>query len=149
MLSGKTGFWWLGLRARGGQTGGVDYIWDNGLPLTFTNWDRDQPGTALQVEIRCKLTCPTMVFSFPVTKPREILLILKGASLAVAGQPIRVTLVLRQGPSHEANPQLLFLPPTRQWRWYLRRHDNSHRRWLLGRQAVLGEVQLRLREAQT
>ncbi|KAK0140766.1 Macrophage mannose receptor 1 [Merluccius polli] len=43
MLSGKTGFWWLGLRAHGGQTGSVDYIWDNGLPLTFTNWDRDQP----------------------------------------------------------------------------------------------------------
>ncbi|XP_055010163.1 macrophage mannose receptor 1 [Boleophthalmus pectinirostris] len=43
MLSGKNGFWWIGLRARGGVTGGVDYIWDNGAPLTFTHWDRNQP----------------------------------------------------------------------------------------------------------
>ncbi|CAL9682123.1 unnamed protein product [Knipowitschia caucasica] len=43
VLSGKTGFWWIGLRARGGVTGGVDYLWDNGLPLTFTHWDRNQP----------------------------------------------------------------------------------------------------------
>ncbi|KAK7896517.1 hypothetical protein WMY93_021842 [Mugilogobius chulae] len=43
MLSGKTGFWWMGLRARGGTTGGIDYIWDNGAPLTFTHWDRNQP----------------------------------------------------------------------------------------------------------
>ncbi|KAM7392700.1 hypothetical protein PAMA_007697 [Pampus argenteus] len=42
-LSGKTGFWWIGLRARGGTIGGVDYIWDNGSPLTFTHWDRNQP----------------------------------------------------------------------------------------------------------
>ncbi|KAM4634074.1 macrophage mannose receptor 1 [Polymixia lowei] len=42
MLSGKTGLWWIGLRARG-QGGGVDYIWDNGSPLTFSHWDRDQP----------------------------------------------------------------------------------------------------------
>ncbi|XP_030005898.1 macrophage mannose receptor 1 [Sphaeramia orbicularis] len=42
-LSGKTGLWWIGLRARGGATGGVDYIWDNGAPLTFTHWDRNQP----------------------------------------------------------------------------------------------------------
>ncbi|CAJ1070748.1 macrophage mannose receptor 1 [Xyrichtys novacula] len=41
-LTGKTGMWWIGLRARG-QGGGVDYIWDNGLPLTFTHWDREQP----------------------------------------------------------------------------------------------------------
>ncbi|XP_056147018.1 macrophage mannose receptor 1 [Lampris incognitus] len=43
MLSGKTGFWWIGLRARGGAGGGIDYIWDNGDPLTFTHWDRGQP----------------------------------------------------------------------------------------------------------
>ncbi|XP_047200502.1 macrophage mannose receptor 1 [Hippoglossus stenolepis] len=42
-LSGKTGMWWLGLRARGGTSGGVDYIWDNGSPLSFTHWDRNQP----------------------------------------------------------------------------------------------------------
>nr|XP_040053507.1 macrophage mannose receptor 1 [Gasterosteus aculeatus aculeatus] len=42
-LSGKSGLWWIGLRARGGSTGGVDYIWDNDLPLTFTHWDKDQP----------------------------------------------------------------------------------------------------------
>ncbi|KAJ3605426.1 hypothetical protein NHX12_027473 [Muraenolepis orangiensis] len=42
-LSEKTGFWWLGLRARGGETGGVDYIWDNNSSLSFANWDRDQP----------------------------------------------------------------------------------------------------------
>ncbi|XP_042365609.1 macrophage mannose receptor 1 [Plectropomus leopardus] len=42
-LSGKTGLWWIGLRAHGGAGGGVDYIWDNGSPLTFTHWDRDQP----------------------------------------------------------------------------------------------------------
>lgn len=42
-LSGKTGFWWIGLRAQGGSGGGVDYKWDNGLPLTFTHWDRNQP----------------------------------------------------------------------------------------------------------
>ncbi|KAM8828848.1 secretory phospholipase A2 receptor isoform 3-T3 [Spinachia spinachia] len=42
-LSGKTGLWWIGLRARGGSTGGVDYIWDTDLPLTFTHWDKDQP----------------------------------------------------------------------------------------------------------
>ncbi|XP_074546917.1 uncharacterized protein LOC141805663 [Halichoeres trimaculatus] len=41
-LTGRTGMWWIGLRAEG-QGGGVDYIWDNGLPLTFTHWDRDQP----------------------------------------------------------------------------------------------------------
>lgn len=46
-LSGKTGFWWIGLRAQGGASGGVDYYWDNGLPLTFTHWDKDQPGTYL------------------------------------------------------------------------------------------------------
>ncbi|XP_076014518.1 uncharacterized protein LOC143007034 [Genypterus blacodes] len=43
-LSGqdKTGLWWIGLRAqRIGE--GVDYTWDNGLPLTFTHWDREQP----------------------------------------------------------------------------------------------------------
>lgn len=43
-LSGKTGFWWLGLRAHGGPTGGVDYVWDNGLPLTYAHWDKEQPG---------------------------------------------------------------------------------------------------------
>lgn len=43
-LSGKTSFWWIGLRAHGGPTGGVDYVWDNGLPLTYTHWDKEQPG---------------------------------------------------------------------------------------------------------
>ncbi|XP_061589669.1 macrophage mannose receptor 1 [Cololabis saira] len=42
-LTGKTGLWWIGLRAHGGTGGGVDYFWDTGLPLTFTHWDRDQP----------------------------------------------------------------------------------------------------------
>ncbi|KAF7653995.1 hypothetical protein LDENG_00075190, partial [Lucifuga dentata] len=42
MLSGKTGLWWIGLRAQAGVYG-MDYIWDNGSPLTFTHWDRDQP----------------------------------------------------------------------------------------------------------
>nr|XP_020476711.1 macrophage mannose receptor 1-like isoform X2 [Monopterus albus] len=43
MLSGKTGLWWIGLRAHGATGGGVDYLWDNGAPLTFTHWDRGQP----------------------------------------------------------------------------------------------------------
>ncbi|XP_023194031.1 macrophage mannose receptor 1-like [Xiphophorus maculatus] len=42
-LSGRTSFWWMGLRAQGDMSGGVDYVWDNGLPLTFTHWDKDQP----------------------------------------------------------------------------------------------------------
>ncbi|KAK5617685.1 hypothetical protein CRENBAI_001663 [Crenichthys baileyi] len=42
-LTGRTGFWWMGLRAHGDTSGGVDYVWDNGLPLTFTHWDKDQP----------------------------------------------------------------------------------------------------------
>ncbi|XP_014906843.1 macrophage mannose receptor 1 [Poecilia latipinna] len=42
-LSGRTSFWWIGLRAQGDMSGGVDYVWDNGLPLTFTHWDKDQP----------------------------------------------------------------------------------------------------------
>uniref|UniRef100_A0A3Q3IFW4 C-type lectin domain-containing protein n=1 Tax=Monopterus albus TaxID=43700 RepID=A0A3Q3IFW4_MONAL len=29
MLSGKTGLWWIGLRAHGATGGGVDYLWDN------------------------------------------------------------------------------------------------------------------------
>ncbi|KAL0965897.1 hypothetical protein UPYG_G00287390 [Umbra pygmaea] len=41
-LAGYTGLWWIGLRAHG-ESGGVDYIWDNGAPLTFTHWDRNQP----------------------------------------------------------------------------------------------------------
>ncbi|XP_051907364.1 macrophage mannose receptor 1 [Hippocampus zosterae] len=43
VLSGKTGLWWIGLRAKGGTGGGVQYIWENGYPLTFTHWDRNQP----------------------------------------------------------------------------------------------------------
>ncbi|KAJ7986772.1 hypothetical protein DPEC_G00331850 [Dallia pectoralis] len=43
-LSGYTGLWWIGLKAHG-ESGGVDYIWDNGAPLTFTHWDRYQPDT--------------------------------------------------------------------------------------------------------
>ncbi|XP_026154124.1 macrophage mannose receptor 1 isoform X2 [Mastacembelus armatus] len=43
VLSGQTGLWWIGLRAQGETSGGVDYIWDNNLPVTFTHWDRDQP----------------------------------------------------------------------------------------------------------
>ncbi|XP_069566819.1 macrophage mannose receptor 1-like, partial [Brachyistius frenatus] len=43
VVSGKTGIWWIGLRAHGVGGGGVDYVWDNGLPLTFTHWDRNQP----------------------------------------------------------------------------------------------------------
>lgn len=43
-LTGKRGFWWIGLRAHG-VGGGVDYAWDNGSPLTFTHWDKNQPGT--------------------------------------------------------------------------------------------------------
>ncbi|XP_024286595.1 macrophage mannose receptor 1 [Oncorhynchus tshawytscha] len=41
-LARYTGLWWIGLRATG-DSGGVDYIWDNGAPLTFTHWDRNQP----------------------------------------------------------------------------------------------------------
>lgn len=51
-LSGKTGLWWIGLRAHGGMGGGVDYIWDNGLPITFTHWDRDQPGRNLKITLK-------------------------------------------------------------------------------------------------
>nr|XP_015217385.1 PREDICTED: macrophage mannose receptor 1-like [Lepisosteus oculatus] len=43
-LAGLSGFWWIGLRARGNTTGGVDYIWESGAPVTFTHWDRGQPG---------------------------------------------------------------------------------------------------------
>ncbi|KAJ8338949.1 hypothetical protein SKAU_G00357350 [Synaphobranchus kaupii] len=42
-LAGYSGFWWIGLRARGSDSGGVDYLWDNDAPLTFTHWDRNQP----------------------------------------------------------------------------------------------------------
>ena len=45
-LARYTGLWWIGLRATG-DSGGVDYIWDNGAPLTFTHWDRNQPGTVI------------------------------------------------------------------------------------------------------
>lgn len=41
----SAGFCWIGLRAHGGLTGGVDYVWDNGLRLTYTCWDKEQPGT--------------------------------------------------------------------------------------------------------
>lgn len=51
VLAGKEGFWWIGLRAHGGVAGGVDYVWDNGLPLTYTHWDKDQPGT-IQTGVR-------------------------------------------------------------------------------------------------
>lgn len=43
-MAGYTGFWWIGLRAKGSDFGGVDYIWDNGAPMTFSHWDRNQPG---------------------------------------------------------------------------------------------------------
>lgn len=43
VLSGKSDMWWIGLRAHGDEHGGVEYAWDNGLPVTFTHWDRDQP----------------------------------------------------------------------------------------------------------
>ncbi|KAK2888177.1 uncharacterized protein [Channa argus] len=42
-LSGKTGLWWIGLRAHGRPGGGVDYVWDNNSPVTFTHWNKDQP----------------------------------------------------------------------------------------------------------
>ncbi|KAM8872531.1 uncharacterized protein ACB058_004460 isoform 1-T1 [Synchiropus picturatus] len=41
-LTGKTGMWWIGLRTKG-SGGGVDYVWVDGSPLTFTHWDRNQP----------------------------------------------------------------------------------------------------------
>ncbi|XP_062410864.1 macrophage mannose receptor 1-like [Sardina pilchardus] len=41
-LAQYTGDWWMGLKGLGGSIG-VDYYWDNGLPLSFTNWDREQP----------------------------------------------------------------------------------------------------------
>lgn len=50
-LSGKTGLWWIGLRAHAGMAGGVDYYWDNGSPPTFTHWDKDQPGTVQSLTI--------------------------------------------------------------------------------------------------
>lgn len=49
-LSGKTSLWWIGLRAKGGTGGGVEYIWENGSPLTFTHWDRNQPGNGQETE---------------------------------------------------------------------------------------------------
>ncbi|KAF4077177.1 hypothetical protein AMELA_G00205040 [Ameiurus melas] len=41
-LSGYSGTWWMGLRAKG-ELGGVDYQWDNGASLLYTHWDRDYP----------------------------------------------------------------------------------------------------------
>ncbi|MGH0140650.1 UNVERIFIED_CONTAM: hypothetical protein FKN15_023262 [Acipenser sinensis] len=43
-LTEYSGFWWIGMRAKGNALGGVDYEWDNKAPVTFTHWDRDQPG---------------------------------------------------------------------------------------------------------
>ncbi|TRY84221.1 hypothetical protein DNTS_026642 [Danionella cerebrum] len=37
-----TGFWWMGLRARGEESG-LDYYWDSGAPVTYTHWGRNQP----------------------------------------------------------------------------------------------------------
>ncbi|KAG2466118.1 MRC1 protein, partial [Polypterus senegalus] len=42
-LSDFSGFWWIGLRAKGNSVTGIDYEWDNKEPVTFTHWDRDQP----------------------------------------------------------------------------------------------------------
>uniref|UniRef100_A0A665UEP1 C-type lectin domain-containing protein n=1 Tax=Echeneis naucrates TaxID=173247 RepID=A0A665UEP1_ECHNA len=53
-LAGKSGFWWIGLRAHGGITGGVDYVWDNGASLSFTHWDREQPGRNLPPKLNAK-----------------------------------------------------------------------------------------------
>lgn len=64
-LSGKTGFWWIGLRARGGAGGGVDYIWDDGSSLSFTHWDRNQPGTDLTLTyIKLASCCISEIFHF-------------------------------------------------------------------------------------
>lgn len=41
-----SGDWWIGLRARGGIAG-VDYYWDNDALITYTHWDRNQPGILL------------------------------------------------------------------------------------------------------
>ncbi|KAL2099694.1 hypothetical protein ACEWY4_004088 [Coilia grayii] len=41
-LGRYSGQWWMGLRGQGGNVG-VDYYWDNGRPLSYTNWDREQP----------------------------------------------------------------------------------------------------------
>lgn len=54
--------WWIGLRAHGGSTGGVDYVWDNGLPITFTHWDKDQPGTTAARTSAGRIFC---VFTHP------------------------------------------------------------------------------------
>lgn len=59
-LSGRTSFWWMGLRAQGDMSGGVNYVWDNGLPLTFTHWDKDQPGTKTDCNLAWKGTCTKM-----------------------------------------------------------------------------------------
>lgn len=45
-LGSYTGDWWMGLRGQGGAVG-VDYFWDNGLPLSFTHWDREQPDNSV------------------------------------------------------------------------------------------------------
>uniref|UniRef100_A0A3B3YY46 C-type lectin domain-containing protein n=1 Tax=Poecilia mexicana TaxID=48701 RepID=A0A3B3YY46_9TELE len=41
------------------MSGGVDYVWDNGLPLTFTHWDKDQK----------HLLTPVFLHSFPSFRP--------------------------------------------------------------------------------
>lgn len=67
VLSGKSDFWWIGLRAHGDQSGGVDYVWDNGLPLTYTHWDKDQPGGVrtgfLKAGCRCSLVSASVCSS--------------------------------------------------------------------------------------
>ncbi|XP_063066766.1 macrophage mannose receptor 1, partial [Engraulis encrasicolus] len=45
-LGRYTGHWWIGLRGQGGSVG-VDYYWDNGKPLSFTNWERDRPNNEM------------------------------------------------------------------------------------------------------
>uniref|UniRef100_W5M913 C-type lectin domain-containing protein n=1 Tax=Lepisosteus oculatus TaxID=7918 RepID=W5M913_LEPOC len=88
-LAGLSGFWWIGLRARGNTTGGVDYIWESGAPVTFTHWDRGQPGNAefglsFQETFRSCLTylqCPLIFFiTFLKWRPQLCCIVLQSPS---------------------------------------------------------------------
>ncbi|XP_061416055.1 macrophage mannose receptor 1-like [Lethenteron reissneri] len=45
VLGSESGRWWLGMAARPNDQGGVDFIWDNGMAVTYTHWGRNMPDT--------------------------------------------------------------------------------------------------------